>query len=461
MAPAAEAAKKAAAEKKAAAAAKKKAAAEAERKKAEAAARAAAAKKKKAEAAAAAAAAAAASTRAAKKKSGAPISGGLTKPQLEKASREVLFAFCEAAVRGHGDKLAGGDKITNLSDKAMTKDTLSSLLLDAHTLGEYEGAPDPNDFPPAKKPAVDSQQSGTSSSSTAAVAVPPTTGDAATTATSTVSQMLTSMAGAGGGVAFANAVASARTNGDLLKAQLFLEQTLGQFFEFERNAAGTFQVSLTARGRETFRGVTAPALSGVHHKVLDDLSQALSFYKTSELFREEATAVNAQLHAVLSDHSKDTIVVHENPSQLALRTWVGYAMTITMSVARHESHYVYTKMDELIQQVTLLYTSLRTLGTMNPTTLRRIGQLSENMEEEHYADSLPLSAIVGGVKKHRTEAPADPTPQADGTYPKNWRSKWCRICRKHGHASESCRKQPAREKGGADVKDAKDGKTRK
>jgi hypothetical protein len=61
---------------------------------------------------------------AAKKQSGAAMSGGLTKPQLERASREVLFAFCEAAVRGHGDKLAGGDKITDLSDKDMTTDTV-------------------------------------------------------------------------------------------------------------------------------------------------------------------------------------------------------------------------------------------------------------------------------------------------------------------------------------------------
>lgn len=254
------------------------AAKEAERKKkAEKATRAAAQKKKKDEEAAKAAAAAAVSTRAAKKKSGAAISGGLTKPQLERASREVLFAFCEAAVRGHGDKLADRDKITDLSNKEMTKDTMSSLLLDAHSLGAYEGAPDPNDFPPAKKPAVGSKLATTDSGVAAqpsTAAAPPTTGDAATTSTSTVSQMLTSMTGAGGGAAFANAVASARTNGDLLKAQLFLEQTLGQFFEFERDAAGTFQVSLTARGRDVFRGASAPALSGIHHKVLDDLAQA-------------------------------------------------------------------------------------------------------------------------------------------------------------------------------------------
>jgi hypothetical protein len=122
------------------------------------------------------------------------------------------------------------------------------------------------------------------------------------------------MAGAGGGAAFANAVASARTNGDLLKAQLFREQTLGQFFEFERNAAGTFQVSLTARGRETFR----PSAVRDTPQGTEDLSQALSYYKTSELFGEEATAVHAQLHADLADH-QDSIVVHENPSQLATK----------------------------------------------------------------------------------------------------------------------------------------------
>lgn len=138
-------------------------------------------------------------------------------------------------------------------------------------------------------------------------------------------------------------------------------------------------------------------------------------------------------------------MVHENPSLLALRTWVGYAMTITMSVARHESHYVYTKMDELIQQVTLLYTSLRTHGTMNPVTLRRIGQLSENLDEEHYADALPLSAIVGGLKKPRTEALADPTPPADGIHLKGWRAKWCRFCRKNGHTTEACNTKAARE----------------